>query len=318
MSSLTQYREESLPYSELPFIVNLYKAVKNYIVIDLETTGFDSALDRIIQIAAIKIKDGKPGEACNYYIDPTPVKIPTEVKDMLGLKSHPEIERQIFSGQTINHIKSELLDFLGDYPIVAHNARFDYGFLCSALGSLINPVVDTLEIALLVHPEFPNHRLNTLIAQSGIKIEDAKKLWFEAKIPGAKQNMTTWLLHNGVTDVSLLAVLYGHMIKRFYDRNNLCYPILSALLPETFGNTWNMESPERICRVIKGLADYIDHGGLINYLSRLDGKSDITERYILSYLLSMRITSNKCELDKISYWCKSTFKMTSHIIASAT
>jgi len=316
MSSLTQYEEENFLPSELPLIVNLHRAVKNYILLDLETTGLDPESDRIIQITAVKIKDGKPEEARNYYIDPTPVKIPSEVKDMLGLNRHPDIERQIFSGQTVNHIKSKLFDFLGDYPIVAHNARFDYGFLCSALGRLKNSIVDTLEIALLVHPEFPNHRLNTLITKAGIKIEEAKKLWFEAKVPEEKQNMTTWALHNGVTDVSLLAVLYGYLIKRFYDRNNPFYSILTALLPEAFGNVWNGESPEISCRVVNGFSSYVNHDGLINYLSRLDGNSSVTERYILSYLISWKMTSNKDDLDKISYWCKSTFKLTSNIIAS--
>ncbi|MEQ8169682.1 MAG: hypothetical protein ABRQ38_12395, partial [Candidatus Eremiobacterota bacterium] len=67
---------------------------------------------------------------------------------------------------------------------------------------------------------------------------------------------------------------------------------------------------------VKELADHINHKGLINYIDRLNDRTDFRERYILSYLLSWRINTKKDDLNKISYWCKRTFKETWNIIRS--
>lgn len=298
--------------SGMPFIINLYGATENYIVIDVETTGLSPFQDRIVQLSAIKVKGGKPAESCNYYLDPTPVRIPPVVRHILGLDRYPEIERQIYSGQTLEDIKSKVLDFLEDYTLVAHNARFDQGFLYSGLGKLKNPMIDTLEIGLLLHPESPNHRLETLVQKTGITIEKAKKFWPAHEM----REMTTWEMHNAVTDISLLGLLYEDMTAWYYDRNNMIHTIVSALLPETWGDKWSTGSPETAAMAVKELAGHINHKGLINYIDRLNDRTDFRERYILSYLLSWRINTKKDDLNKISYWCKRTFKETWNIIRS--
>jgi DNA polymerase III epsilon subunit family exonuclease len=305
-------KKENLLPSDMPFIINLYGATENYIVIDVETTGLSPVHDRIVQLSAIKIKGRIPVESCNYYLDPTPVRIPPVVRHILGLDRYPEIERQIYSGQTVEDIKSKVLDFLEDYTLVAHNARFDQGFLYSALKKLKNPIIDTLEIGLLLHPESSSHRLETLVEKSGITIEKAKKFWPAHEM----REMTTWEMHNAVTDISLLGLLYEDMTARFYDRNNMIHTIVSALMPETCGNTWTTGSPDIAGMAIKELAEYINHKGLINYIAGLNDRTDFRERYILSYLLSWRINTNNDDLNKISYWCKRTFKQTWNIIRS--
>ena len=422
--------------TEIPWIKNLSKAVSNYIVLDLETTGLDPDKDRIIQIVAIKIKNDLPVYACNYYIDPSPAKIPYTLKLKLGHDSHPEIEKEIFNGKKIKDIKKELLNFLGNYPVVAHNARFDYKFLSSALGNLQNIMIDTLEIALLLYPELPNHRLETLIDKTGVTFEEAADIWTQAT-GNMKQIIDHSTMHNAVTDASLLAAIYPHLLKRFYDKTSPVYTILYNLIPEAFEDIWNgevknvdsffennirpvkgqspeiLELPSKIrnpelllnnyiksrnfpirpgqmemtemiwsalnqgeftlieaptgtgktiaylvpaiikamkegqrvvistayknlqdqliseinnlrdfiglplnYQVIKGISNYVCHDRLLTYISELDETSTFTERYILAYLLSWRLTSNEGTLDEISYWCKSTFNLSSHIISA--
>src|SRR5690606_15000828 len=69
------------------------------------------------------------------------------------------------------------VEFVGDAVLVAHNARFDIGFIqanCKAIGlpELHNPVLDTLELARLLHPSLKNHRLNTLAEKYKVSLEN--------------------------------------------------------------------------------------------------------------------------------------------------
>lgn len=72
---------------------------------------------------------------------------------------------------------NEFIAFIGDAVLVAHNARFDMGFMQANLKSLglpeiTNPVLDTLELARFLHPSMKNHRLNTLSAKYKISLDN--------------------------------------------------------------------------------------------------------------------------------------------------
>ncbi|MCC6180016.1 MAG: hypothetical protein IT305_32280 [Chloroflexi bacterium] len=57
---------------DMPFLVNLSRAVTDYVVLDLETTGLDPAQDRIVQLVAIRYRAGQPNAALNLYVNPAP------------------------------------------------------------------------------------------------------------------------------------------------------------------------------------------------------------------------------------------------------
>ncbi|QJC52248.1 PolC-type DNA polymerase III [Paenibacillus albicereus] len=159
-----------------------------YVVFDIETTGLSITACKIIELAGVKYKDGHEIERFATFIDPHE-KIPYHIQQLTNItddmvRGAPELAPKL----------KEFAAFVSDCVLVAHNARFDMGFIqaaCKATGipELDNPVLDTLELARFLHPTMKNHRLNTL--------SDKYKIALESH-------------HRAVDDsVALAGVLYG-------------------------------------------------------------------------------------------------------------
>jgi DNA polymerase-3 subunit epsilon len=120
-------------------------------VLDTETTGFDFATDRVVEVGIVEVVDGAPtGRTFHRYVNPGR-PVPAEATAVHGLTDAFLADKPMFSA-----IVDELIDFLGSDEIVAHNAGFDVGFLSAEIGTPIgNPVVDTLAIARRKHPGSP-------------------------------------------------------------------------------------------------------------------------------------------------------------------
>ena len=136
---------------------------QTYVVFDFETTGFNAGgADSIIEIGAVKIKDGMIIEKYDELINPgrpLPEKIVevTNITDnMLADKDNEE-----------NAVK-RFVEWFGDCPMVAHNAKFDVSFLEMAyrkynLGTFTNPVIDTLELSRTMDNTYARHSLSALV-----------------------------------------------------------------------------------------------------------------------------------------------------------
>ena len=119
------------------------------IVLDTETTGRDPQTgDRIVELACVELIDLVPtGRHFHRYLNPER-DVPEEVVRIHGLTGAFLADKPLFSA-----ILGELLDFLADAPLVAHNAEFDRGFInaeflrCGALALPTDRFVDTLAIA---------------------------------------------------------------------------------------------------------------------------------------------------------------------------
>ncbi|GBF72038.1 DNA polymerase III subunit alpha [Paenibacillus sp. 598K] len=168
-----------------------------YVVFDIETTGLSVINNRIIELAGVKMQDGKEIDRFSTFINPHE-KIPYHIQQLTNIndemvKDAPELEPML----------RQFLEFVGDAVLVAHNARFDIGFLqasCKNLGlpEIKNPVLDTLELARFLHPSMKNHRLNTLSDKYKVSLDNH---------------------HRAVDDsVALGGVLFG-LIKDAADRN---------------------------------------------------------------------------------------------------
>ncbi len=131
-----------------------------FVAFDLETTGLSPENDRIIEIGAVILQNGKELRRYQSFVDP---KRPLEQKtvDLTGitqdmLRDAPSIEKAL----------TEFLAFVGDRPVIAHNAKFDIGFVraaCQRLGvecSLTS--VDTLPLAQQLLPHMGRHKLDTV------------------------------------------------------------------------------------------------------------------------------------------------------------
>ena len=133
-----------------------------FVVFDTETTGFNAGgTDQMIEIGAVKIKDGNIIDRFDELIDPgrhIPDKITALTcitDDMVKGKDNEE------------NVTKRFLAWTGDLPMVAHNAKFDISFISSAmkkynLGEFQNTVIDTLELSRAIDTGYSRHSLSAL------------------------------------------------------------------------------------------------------------------------------------------------------------
>ncbi len=141
-----------------------------YIVFDIETTGLSITQNKIIEIAAVKMQDGKEIDRYATFVDPHE-RIPYNIQQLTNIT-----DEMVRGAPEIDQVIREFVQFAGDDILVAHNARFDIGFIQATLKNhdlpeMTNPVLDTLELARLLYPTLKNHRLNTLAAKYKVALE---------------------------------------------------------------------------------------------------------------------------------------------------
>jgi DNA polymerase III subunit epsilon len=133
-----------------------------FVVLDLETTGLSPQRDRITEVGAVRARAGEVLAELRTFVDPG-VPIPAAVTTITGIT-----DADVASAPRIDEVLPTVLDFVGDSVLVAHNARFDLGFLTAAAERLGLPplrprVVDTATLARrLVRDEVRDLRLGTL------------------------------------------------------------------------------------------------------------------------------------------------------------
>ena len=102
-----------------------------YIVFDIETTGFSSIKDAIIEVGAVKVTDGKITDRFSTFVNPKR-PIPFEITNLTSIT-----DEMVMDSPTIDVVLPQFLEFAGDGVLVAHNAGFDVGFIeqnCRSLG----------------------------------------------------------------------------------------------------------------------------------------------------------------------------------------
>ncbi|MCY9516135.1 PolC-type DNA polymerase III [Paenibacillus apiarius] len=142
-----------------------------YVVFDIETTGLSVSNNKIIEIAGVKMQDGKEIGRYASFVNPHE-RIPYNIQQLTNIT-----DEMVQDAPEIDKVLPEFVDFAGDAILVAHNARFDMGFVQNnlkklGLPELTNPVLDTLELARLLHPGMKNHRLNTLADKYKVSLEN--------------------------------------------------------------------------------------------------------------------------------------------------
>jgi DNA polymerase-3 subunit epsilon len=142
------------------------------VVVDLETTGTDPARDAITEIGAVKVRGGEVLGEFRTFVDPER-PIPAYIASLTGIT-----DATVRGAPSIRTVLPMFLDFAGaDAALVAHNARFDIGFLRAraaecALEWPSPPVLDTLALARTVfrRDEVRDHKLSTLAAHVGATV----------------------------------------------------------------------------------------------------------------------------------------------------
>jgi DNA polymerase-3 subunit epsilon len=131
----------------------------DFCVIDLETTGGNPKVDQIIEIGLVKIKSRKIVETKNYLINPE-MDIPEFIQKLTSIK-----QADIVDCPPIEDVIDEIMDFIGDTILVAHNTSFDVPFLNGILKKLNKPqlenkVLCTNVMTKYLIPEIMNSNLN--------------------------------------------------------------------------------------------------------------------------------------------------------------
>ena len=150
--------------------------------VDVETTGGHPAYHRVTEVAIVAARGGRLEYEWSQLVNPG-VSIPPSIQHLTGISNDMVRDAPPFA-----EIAGELLERLDGRLFVAHNARFDYGFLRSELRRAGHryaaQVACTVKISRRLHPEMPRHNLDALIERHGVSIParhralpDAQALW---------------------------------------------------------------------------------------------------------------------------------------------
>ncbi|WP_100399318.1 PolC-type DNA polymerase III [Bacillus sp. FJAT-44742] len=156
---------------------------ETYVVFDVETTGLSVVYDTIIELAAVKIKDGEIIDRFESFANPHET-LSNTIIDLTGIT-----DDMVADAPEVGDVLKDFHDFIGDDILVAHNASFDMGFLNAGfkkigIGAAPNPVVDTLELGRFLYPQLKNHRLNTLCKKFDIELVSHHRAIYDAEATG--------------------------------------------------------------------------------------------------------------------------------------
>jgi DNA polymerase III subunit epsilon len=164
------------------------------IILDTETTGLSPLTgDRLVEIGCVELINHIPsGKTYHVYLNPER-DMPKEAEAVHGLSSSFLKDKPLFK-----QIARDFLAFVGDAPLIIHNASFDMGFINAELAAInilaipVSQVIDTLQMARRSHPMGPNS-LDALCKRYGIDNSKRTK-------------------HGALLDAELLADVYLELI----------------------------------------------------------------------------------------------------------
>lgn len=149
-----------------------------YVALDLETTGLQVEKDAIIEVGAVKYRDGEPVERFETLVNPGR-PVPREITLLTGIRNE-----DVLGKPTLDQVSQALQRFVGGVPIVAHNVAFDLGFLRHRGLFLENPGLDTWEFASILIPSLPSYSLSSLAAHFGIPSPEQHRAPNDAEVTG--------------------------------------------------------------------------------------------------------------------------------------
>lgn len=141
----------------------LQNFVESYTIIDVETTGFDSSKDYLIEVAALRIRDNQIVDSYSSLINPG-VTIPGFISELTGI-----LNSDLSGAPELKDVIAELYNFIGDDVVVGHNVCFDINFIYDRCISILhsplsNDYIDTLPFARRYLPDQPSYKLSHLVA----------------------------------------------------------------------------------------------------------------------------------------------------------
>lgn len=163
------------------FVIMTHVMLPNKIAfVDLETTGARSTYDRILEIGIVRVENNKIVKTYNSLINPLSY-IPPEIERITGIR-----QIDVENAPLFRHVIDEVNEILNDCVFVAHNVRFDYGFLKT---EFIRENINfsprhfcTVRLSRMLFPEFKHHNLDSIIQRYGFTCENRHRALDDAKI----------------------------------------------------------------------------------------------------------------------------------------
>lgn len=173
--------EDRVPivYNEVE--MNLSEAT--YVVFDVETTGLSAIYNDLIQVAASKMYKGNIIAEFDEFINPG-YPLSAFTTELTGIT-----DDHVKNAKPLVQVLKEFQEFCKDTVLVAHNASFDVGFMNAnyerhGLPKITQPVIDTLEFARNLYPEYKRHGLGPLTKRFGVALEHHHMANYDAEATG--------------------------------------------------------------------------------------------------------------------------------------
>lgn len=152
--------------------------LNSYIALDLETTGLNPKYARILEVGAVKIKEGKIIDTYDKIVN-AKTNLSNQIVNLTGIT-----QEMMEEGEEIEKVMVELLDFCGDEVLLGHNIIFDYSFVKKAATNLKmtfeKEAIDTLKLARRFLPELEKRSLEYLCEYYQITQKEKHRAYYDA------------------------------------------------------------------------------------------------------------------------------------------
>ncbi len=191
----------------------------DFVVFDVETTASNVPGGRIIEIGAYKVREGRVVDEFITLVNPE-VAIPPFISSLTRITDDMVAGAPLFAD-----IADELLNFIGESVLVAHNSGFDMAFLNNEIGRmypdqrLANPCLCTVKLSRRLLPDIANHKLKTVAEFYEVDLRDHHRAGPDARATAhIFINLLTQLREGGVTDLASVRQMASRRQK--YARRN--------------------------------------------------------------------------------------------------
>lgn len=168
--------------------------IRNYVALDLETTGLNPKTDKIIEIGAIRVREGAITDSFSTFVNPGR-GLTAKTKELTGIT-----EEDLKDAPYIEDILDDLISFIGEDCLLGHNILFDFSFLKKAVvnqkKTFDKEGIDTLRIARRFLTDLESRNLGFLCEHYGIELE----------------------AHRALNDAVAAHLLYERLCQEFYEK----------------------------------------------------------------------------------------------------
>ena len=249
-----------------------------YVALDVETTGLDPAVDRLIEIAAVHfVPDGRGGfqpEDRRVHLVNPGIPVSAESEALTGIST-----AMLADAPPPLVVLSELHNWIGRKPVIAHNAFFDLGFLryegrrtpgeTDPAVKFNPPLVDTLALARLLLPELKRHKLGLVAEHLGVALNQAHRA--EADALACGHVFATLWRKSGAEKLDDLNRLAGQLDRESVTEHKMPVSHIILLAADSLGlyHLYRLVSAAHVTyfhsrpRIPRSLLQYFRHGMVV-------------------------------------------------------